>query len=63
MRSLDRADSMESWRGFEPSEVAERVAALLSDRSLQSATLHAQVEDLELRALRNASIAISVASK
>ena len=32
MRGLGLADSLEHWRGFDPAEVGERVAALLAER-------------------------------
>jgi polysaccharide pyruvyl transferase CsaB len=60
MRSLDLRDSLENWFGFDPAEVAERVAALLSNREMRVATLRVQTADLETRALRNADLALSL---
>ncbi|HZO87418.1 MAG TPA: polysaccharide pyruvyl transferase CsaB [Chthonomonadaceae bacterium] len=63
MRNLGLADSLEHWRGFDPEEVAARVAAILADREARSASLCAQVPHLERLALRNAEIAFSLAER
>ncbi|HLK61238.1 MAG TPA: polysaccharide pyruvyl transferase CsaB [Chthonomonadaceae bacterium] len=60
MRSLDLRDALESWRGFDPAEVAERVAALLTARASRVAALRVQTADLEQRALRNADRALAL---
>ena len=60
MRSLDLRDSLENWYGFDPAEVAERVAALLSERESRVASLRAQTADIEGRALRNADRALAL---
>lgn len=61
MRQLGLTDSLDSWRGLEPEKTAGNVAALLRDRQQRIATLRAQSEELEHRALCNAERALSVA--
>ncbi|HZP83255.1 MAG TPA: polysaccharide pyruvyl transferase CsaB [Chthonomonadaceae bacterium] len=63
MRGLGLADSLEAWHGFDPEEVAARVAALLADREARVAALRAQTPDLERLALRNADCALDVAER
>jgi polysaccharide pyruvyl transferase WcaK-like protein len=60
MQGLGLTDSLEHWRGFDPEEVAERVAALFAAREVRAATLRAQAEALEARALRNADSALNL---
>jgi polysaccharide pyruvyl transferase CsaB len=60
MRGLGLADSLESWRGFDPEEVAGRVAGLLSERAARSAALRMHTAELEQRALRNADRALAL---
>ena len=60
MRGLDLADSLEHWRGFEPAEVGERVAALLAERPARVIALRARTAHLERLALRNADCALSL---
>jgi polysaccharide pyruvyl transferase CsaB len=62
MHSLGLADSLESWRGFDPDEVAARVAGLLAEREQRVAALRAQIPDLERLALRNAECALAAVS-
>ena len=63
MKGLGLEDSMEHWRGFEPAEVAARVADLAADREARSAALRSQMPELERRALLNAERAIQVANR
>lgn len=63
MRGLGLSDSLESWRGFDPEEVAARVAALLADREARISALRAQTSDLERLALRNADCALDVVDR
>ena len=58
MRGLGLEDSLESWRGFDPQEVAGRVAKLAAERASRSAALRAQMPALEQKALRNADCAM-----
>lgn len=60
MRGLDLADSLEHWRGFDPAEVGERVAALLAERPARVTSLRARTADLERLALRNADCALAL---
>ncbi len=63
MRSLDLADSLEHWRGFDPAEVTDRVAAILSERSSRSAALRARAPELERLALSNADCALTLLNR
>jgi polysaccharide pyruvyl transferase WcaK-like protein len=60
MRGLALEDSLENWRGFEPAEVSERVANLLSERPARVTALRARTAELERLALRNADCALSL---
>ena len=60
MRGLNLEDSVESWRGFDPEEVASRVANLAAERESRSAALLAQLPALESKALRNAECAVGI---
>jgi polysaccharide pyruvyl transferase CsaB len=60
MRGLGLEDALEDWRTFNPEAVAERVVAMLADYAQRSAALHAQLPDLEQRALRNAELALNL---
>lgn len=60
MRGLDLADSLEHWRGFDPTEVGERVATLLAQRTARVSALRARTAELEQCALRNADCALSL---
>lgn len=62
MRSLDLGDCLEHWRGFDPDETAERVAALLADRPCRAEALRNRQAELEERALRNADIALAASA-
>jgi polysaccharide pyruvyl transferase CsaB len=60
MNGLGLTDSLEHWRGFDPEEVAERVAALFAARETRAAALRARAEALEARALQNAESALNL---
>lgn len=60
MKGLDLEDSLEHWRGFDPDEVAERVASLLTEREARVAALQTRTSELERLALRNADCALSL---
>lgn len=60
MRGLGLVDSLEHWRGFDPDEVAERVASLLADRPARVAALQIQSVERERLALRNAERALAL---
>ena len=63
MQGLGLEESMENWRGFEPAEVAARVALLANERESRSFALQAQMPLLEQKALRNADCAMQAAKK
>ena len=63
MQGLGLEDSIEHWRGFDPAEVAARVALLANEREPRSAALQAQMPALERKALRNADCALQAANK
>ena len=63
MQGLGLEDSVEHWRGFEPAEVAARVALLANERETRSSALQAQMPALEQKALRNADCAIQAAKR
>ncbi len=63
MRGLGLADSLEHWRGFDPDEVAGRVAGLLAERESRVAALRAQTPTLERLALRNADCALTAVER
>ena len=60
MQGLDLADSMASWTGFSPENVANAVKSLLEQRPERSAALRQRAAKLESLALRNAEIALSL---
>ena len=63
MRGLGLEDSLEHWRGFDPDEVAARVALLTSERDARSAALQSLMPALEAKALRNADCALLAAER
>ena len=63
MRGLGLEDSTESWRGFDPEEVASRVVTLTAERESRSAALLSQLPALEQKALRNAECAMQVGGR
>ena len=63
MQGLGLEESMENWRGFEPAEVAARVALLATEREARSIALQALMPALEQKALRNADCAIQAAKR
>jgi polysaccharide pyruvyl transferase CsaB len=63
MEGLGLEDSLEHWRGFDPDEVAARVAGLLAAREARSADLRARIPALEQRALRNADCALAIVER
>ena len=60
MQILGMENALEHWRGFEPSEVAERVAAQIADREAISHGLLLKMPELENLAHRNADCALTV---
>ncbi len=63
MQGLGLEDSIENWRGFDPEEVAGKVAGLIREREGRSAALQAQMPELERKALRNADCALLAAGR
>ena len=60
MQILGMENALEHWRGFEPSEVAQRVGEQIADREAISGRLLAKMPALESLALRNADCALTV---
>ena len=62
MSLLNLSDSQAHWRDFDPSEIAVKIKIILENRLEFSKQLQEKATELEIKALRNAEIALSLIS-
>ena len=63
MNLLEQEDCLSDWKDFDPSDVASRVRDIMTDSDVRWQALTYKGNALELRALRNAEIALNTMKK